>query len=394
MRIFQNLAAFAIVGMLLVSCQSNEPALVDNQPNLTTTHLIPLEKALENADNMFTIIGEGQTRSARKIKNVSRFMKGTRAENGDNLHGFYVVNYENDGGFALLSADDRHSDAVYAISEEGQLNLTDTIDNKGLSWYLNYALPQISTMGVFPPRDTVPMIDMSEKLYKQHSNPLLGTYLSYFHQRSPYNNYCGIDPKTNLPNLAGCGPVAIGTAMGYKEWPKSFGGYTFNWGAMKINRTHDLWARLFALIGQEAGVTYGSSSTTTPFEGIIYAFKSFGYKYAKELKYFDADLANNNLENNELFLLYGWQPAVAGSAHLWVVDGGYTTEQKTPGTMGFTTVYRDYYHCVWGWSGTSNGYYLYTTTGIGGDAAAADDGKPASTTFYEYLRIYHDFRTE
>lgn len=404
MKIYLNLAAFAIFGMLLASCQSNEPVLNADRTDVESPHLIPLEKALENADNMFSIIGEGKTRANRKVKDVSMFMKGTRAENGDNLHGFYVVNYENDGGFALLSADDRRADAVYAIAPEGSLELKDTIENKGLSWYLNAFLPNVPLGIPDTPRpvnpggggDTVPMLDFSEQLYKLHSEPILNTFMSQFHQESPYNKYCF--DKYGNQILAGCVTVCVGTVVGFKEFPSKIGGYTFNWASMKINRYHDSWARLFGVLGGQEYIAVepdGQGNTVAYTSSVLSTFKKLGYNEPTLISYNESKMIEN-LENGELLIMRGdFRDFNPGSGHMFLIDGGFTTKQRILDDFSeHPFVYRKYYHCLWGRKDAEgNGYYLYSN-GLGGEIYEHDAGTTGTYWALKNLSMIYGFEPQ
>lgn len=97
---------------------------------------ISLEEALGNADRFFDII-EGKTRSNRRVKSVEKISAAHNTRSGEKAtEGYYIVNYENDGGFAVLSAD-RRLGTIFAIGEEGSVSLADTINNPTLGVFFN-----------------------------------------------------------------------------------------------------------------------------------------------------------------------------------------------------------------------------------------------------------------
>ncbi len=93
-----------------------------------TPHHITLTKALENLESMMSEMGMDNTRALQRGKwtvqrvPMSAFKPHTRSdgatETGDAI---YVVNFDNDEGFAILSADDRLPDDVIAVSSRGNL---------------------------------------------------------------------------------------------------------------------------------------------------------------------------------------------------------------------------------------------------------------------------------
>lgn len=114
-----KLSILALLSMCMACSQpeSMEPLKVQNYE-----HSISIEKALSNLDAFLG--SDGATRSSqKKIKSVTpiKFRGDTRNSelNCENL--IYVVNFDNDEGYALLAADDRIEDPIIAVTESGQL---------------------------------------------------------------------------------------------------------------------------------------------------------------------------------------------------------------------------------------------------------------------------------
>ena len=117
MKTIKLLAAIAATAMMS-ACSQEEMLLPENN---NTIHNEPptrvsLAEALKRADRMLEKIGDPSTRSSTRTVKSVQFIggSGTRAE--DDAPMYYVVNYENEGGFAVLGADTR-LDGVYAISD-------------------------------------------------------------------------------------------------------------------------------------------------------------------------------------------------------------------------------------------------------------------------------------
>lgn len=373
-----------------MSCSNEQPVHLemDNE----NSNLVSIDDALSNADEMFRQV-YGQTRSDRKAASVIRFRnKQTRANSAKDSEGFYIVNY-NDGGFSLLSADKRDINRVYAISNEGALHLEDTIENPGLGIYINEILPVLSFEGIgdirypYVPIDSIMPIDPGWSYFKKHSEPLLTGFMAKFHQTYPYNAYCNTGAPDYRQQYVGCVPLAAGTVMGYHKWPQSLDGYAFDWTAMYSSSVDSRWARLFKILGGPSytdvnyGIVNSGNGTGVPSSRIAQAFaRTFanaGYT-GGNTDSFSSSRVENELENNYPVICTGITAQNTG--HAWVIDGGYTQGTlELPVTPGAESqkIFRSFYHCVWGWNGISNGYYLYSTT-LGGNIEKGDGGYVAS----------------
>lgn len=368
-----------IVAITLNSCSDNdltpEPE-VPSQHNLDS-NLISLDEALQNAENHFKNFFTN-TRSSKSVKSVE--IKGclTRSAENSALYGYYLVNYGEDNGFALLSADRRRR-PVIAISNNGAMHFSDTLYNIGLRWYLKDALERIDSLamtegfevGGKPGLDSTyyaelePWINQSGK--KVHSEPLLKS-LTKFHQGSPYNKYCFTSSGEQA--VVGCTALAAGTVMGYNKWPLSYRGYTFNWGAMYSNFRHDNWSRLFEVIGRAENLysNYGTTSTSASPSRIPLTFTNMGYKNCKGAS-FSSSIVDSELEAAQPVICSGY---IQSGGHTWVIDGGYTTWTNQVVTETPGLYYETYYHCVWGWGGSSDGYFLYEYGKLGGHPTNGD----------------------
>lgn len=371
-----HLISISLIGIVMLnSCSDNqitaEPDVEVQQDH--NSDFISLDEALQNAENHFTKIFTN-TRSSESVKSVEIKGRLTRSVENPDLYGYYLVNYGEDNGFALLSADRRRR-PVIAISQNGAMHFSDTLYNKGLRWYLNDALGAIdslamtegSVIGGKPALDSTfhaeldPWINNSGK--KVHSEPLLKSFAK-FHQGAPYNKYCFTSSKEQA--VVGCTALAVGTVMGYNKWPLSYIGYTFNWSAMYSNFRHDNWSRLFEVIGrpQNLNSSYGTTATGASPSRIPLTFTNMGYKGCKGAE-FSSSTVDSELEAGQPVICSGYLKNNQGG-HSWVIDGGYTTWTNQVVTETPGLYYESYYHCVWGWGGSSDGYFLYESGKLGG----------------------------
>ena len=128
---------FTLIGIIVTTSCSNTSDLEDaSKDGYHSPMSISIEEALKNADSFFSMI-ECKTRSNRRVKSVEKISGALSTRSGENAtEGYYIVNYENDGGFAVLSADKRLG-TIFAIGEEGSVSLADTIDNPTLGVFFN-----------------------------------------------------------------------------------------------------------------------------------------------------------------------------------------------------------------------------------------------------------------
>ncbi len=128
--------------LFLIACSSeqleiNNPTEAPRVDNISKSYTIPIDSALSYLYNYMSDSNNG-TRSSviKNVKNVTPIRmktsknKLTRSSSeGDSI--LYVVNFENDEGYAYLAADTRIDDNVIAIIDEGSVN--DSIINEAIA---------------------------------------------------------------------------------------------------------------------------------------------------------------------------------------------------------------------------------------------------------------------
>ncbi len=141
MKNMKYLSLLAILG-LLVGCTSDptteEAPQPPSVPEQKISHVVPVEQALEDLQGLLEAIDApaengAATRSGgiRRVKSVTTVspealsLGGTRSETTANVEELlYIVNFENEAGYAILGADDR-LEPVYAVVDEGSLTTED-----------------------------------------------------------------------------------------------------------------------------------------------------------------------------------------------------------------------------------------------------------------------------
>lgn len=335
---------------------------------------ITQEQALEQA------LGFLQQREAsgsrmRRAPGVPLQLSPTRQ-----IAGLYVFNVADDGGFVIVSNDDRAL-PILGFSDSGSID-PDNMPENMRAWLKGYA----DEIAWAVKHDiTAPAAARGQQRVGSHSTnaiePLIQTT---WNQDSPYNAYCPEGCVT------GCVATAMAQVMKYHQWPtaattsfqtQSLGGTqtqtiqstTFNWANMKNDYSNgytsderEAVANLMFYCGLSVNMNYGSTSYAHLCD-IPDALKNyFGYnkstKHVTRSFYSEGnwtDLIYYELSLNRP-VLYGGQSS--GGGHAFVCDG-YKYENNT-----------DLFHINWGWGGGSDGYFTLSALnphdqGIGGSSS-------------------------
>lgn len=326
---------------------------------LTAQH-ISEEQALMKAQTFLN----GKISSDNKAR--TRSSKGLQQlKNAAKDDAFYIFNAEDDGGFVIVSGDER-TDAILGYSMEGNIDLDHMPENMR-AWLAGYEeqLKVLSSSVSYSAEDTSvhPAIE-----------PLV---TAKWHQGSPYNLQC---PEYNGSRcITGCGATAMAQVMYYHKWPKDYTseipGYNidymsleslpsvkFDWGNMRDGYYDSMWstpatdeennavAQLMRYCGQSVKMLYGLQMSgivnVALIQNALIAY--FGYDtHAMTLRRNDYTIKEwDNLIYHELQagrpIIYSGSPMTNSAGHLFVCDG-YDGHGS--------------YHINWGWGGDNDGYY-------------------------------------
>ena len=244
------LSLLAILG-LLVGCTrdptTEEAPQPPSVPEQKISHVVPVEQALEDLQGLLEAIDApaedgAATRSGgvRRVKSVTTVSPealnpgGTRSETTTDVEELlYIVNFENEAGYAILGADDR-LEPVYAVVDEGSLTTEDfryavtvTPEQAEADGELVFPLQivaqaalggigtggtggggiggPITDIGHLGPGGQQPVgVDYGPWETKEQSGILLKTR---WNQTAPYNYLCPIENGKSC--FAGCVPVAV-----------------------------------------------------------------------------------------------------------------------------------------------------------------------------------------
>lgn len=384
----------AIAALSSCSNDISDDMSVKNEINerkvYNNTFRVPLNDALKVADDVMKVLETKETRSSKTVlrsiksvdytvlkpKNNVRTRNGVSACEPDTI--LYMVNFEDNKGFAILGADKRVG-CVYAISPEGNINVKDTIFNKGLKYALasiNYSVTKTldeyingsETICGWPYEQGVYDVKMTPSV---NVKPMLAEPVRSWWQRYPYNTYCFT--KDGEQAVTGCSAIAVAQIMSYYEWPKVLNGENYDWNEMKFNWfDQDMLARFIHNLGNSnfLNIVYGKEQSAASFNNILKTFTNTGYEGVNSTSSIAINIMKlwltSKLDPSDN--TYGGPLLMIGvestkkSEHIWVIDGFLQNDiyWRYSGIDDNWKLWgEDYplFHCVWGWRGYSNGYF-------------------------------------
>ena len=133
-------------------------------------------------------------------------------------NGFYVYNDEANGGYVVVSGDERQVE-VLGYSNDG------TFDPEDIPCGLRVMLEQYSQEYEWLQEhgnsyEDTEAYDMPEKVFSRGTRTAIGPLMRTMWGQSPYyNNECPTDPTTNQKCITGCVATAMAQIMAYYCYP-------------------------------------------------------------------------------------------------------------------------------------------------------------------------------
>ena len=339
----------------------------------------------------FLTMFAGKVTEAEALQKAQQFMQGKefkqchlRRAVSTNLpnNAFYVFNAVGDGGFVIVSADDRTRE-ILAYSEHGNLDLEHMPDN--MKWWLDSYARQIAALGT---SQNPTANNSSNRGQRAAIVPLVSAQWS---QEAPYNSMCpdgnyvdydenGYDANNRC--LTGCVATAMAQLMYYWKWPetcpaldsyetspaldshetsrhtiKALPATTFKWDKMKDYYSYDetgdavdAVAELMRYCGQAVKMDYGIfSSGAKLYPSILMTTFQYGMGMHQVSRTgYTADqwdtILYDELAAQRPVLYSGFSySSDHQSGHQFIVDG-YDGNGM--------------FHINWGWGGYPDSYYV------------------------------------
>lgn len=218
----QKIVIFAVVAMILVAiaaCSKDElgvEVIVPQQEQMDS-YRVSVDEALRSAETILRA-GDRDTRSAaRRVKSTELYVAKPATRSNENTEvSFYIINYEDNAGYALVSTDERTT-PVYMYAEEGNITTEAFEEVPPLAIFMEEAIAnyEAEVANYDEPEDIIApdTLDSPRSVYIDGNFYYINTDTTYvskgsltntlWDQGDPYNHYCNNKP-------VGCGPVAIG----------------------------------------------------------------------------------------------------------------------------------------------------------------------------------------
>ena len=386
----------SILAIMTAACAESEWEPASQTDVSTSPHSEnnrTLEEALAYADDWFAQMDEPTRSEGRRVESVEYVSSASRTRSGDADTLMYLVNYEDNAGFALLGRP-ATSKAIYAISEEGSLDMSDTVYNKPLAMFMASAREDIICSTIFPPtHPIIPPVIVDTTFIGLHTRiirekkPMLDSLgkVSIWSQDYPYNLDTPIFKGEK--GYVGCGALAVGMLMTYYKFPETINDTIVPWSLIIDKNNRIAISKLLETLASEKYLN--SQYTTyndrrTKIENIRPTFASLGYAMGNALNgaWLYREENNTTIDNLDVLMTFmesGDYPAEAapvilyggvnkneelrGIGHIWITDGFLQKERYNSYSINIPPQKLDpQFHMVWGWGGKANGYYTYFIT--------------------------------
>ena len=389
------LSLFIAACLFMVACERSTETTFTPEikpPKIAKSSKISISDAIKVAMEGISMLDDAKTRAQMRVvdpnKTETYVRPATRSGEADTL--FYVINFADSAGFAIIAADSAASPQLLAVAESGNYSPNEAIIDEGPSIppidlpVDKYPLPRPRPYPPFTPFVPDTTITYSDWV-------TAGPYLEVkWGQEDPYNKFCEMLDNINQMAYTGCTATALAQILSYYQYPEEMeitftkdpeysqfynhpeiGNFlTLDWSALKQHvvslenvsyseANHINLAILFRQLGQLLGTEYKDDpESKAPFGNIVDVLTGFGYTSNYQGNY-NWDLARSELDSTRVVAMSGVR-VVNGEdkGHVWVVDG-YKSRTKITNISGKEyTETHNYLHINWGWDGSGNGYYL------------------------------------
>lgn len=352
------------------------------------------EKAMEEASAFIAKKNPGGNhRQLRIAVRAGRLTEVTDAA------GYYIFNVGNNGGFVIVSGDDR-TVPILGYSDEGSFDVTRIPDNMK-AWLEGYA-EQLEALSKLSDTEAAKVMRAPRKSRVSTRNSIAPLITTKWDQATPYWKQCPQFMKSENEEdgydlaYTGCVATAMSQIMYFYKQPAQtlaeIPAYSFtvagdnysystvtmdaqpvtmlDWAHMRETYTGaeddvytDAVSTLMLYAGCAVKMQYGRNSSGAYTDDIPKGFKYFGYgsKIAFRIDYTQQawdDLVYSELAAGRPMIYNG--TAGSGGGHSFICDG---------------FEYGDYFHINWGWGGMGNGFFQLSilnpsASGIGGSSSS------------------------
>ncbi len=379
-----------LAGVFLITACEKEPNVAPKVEE--ESQLSALDRYLTRvAEEGIGMLGDTPTRAgARRAIDPARtraFVKATTRSEEDTL--FYVVNFADSTGFALVEADTSSRTPLIAVTEQGNYTPGE-VTNTGFDDYIELLSQNSTREHILLPIDTTVLGRMYSELEEGPETIVEPLLEVEWGQNEPYNEYCYTEDGYKA--VTGCVPTAIAQILSYYEYPTTLTlthplrgdltSITLDWDQIKYHQKNNMdvygcWCadhtpmqHLFRQIGELSETEYlminGKPVGQTDSSNVISTFQALGYFGAGYYSYLK-ETVWNELDVSRPVYCRG-NDSNKGKGHAWVIDGYHyqlrimKTYQEGVGGRVPTLIREDdwsydWLHINWGWDGNCNGFY-------------------------------------
>lgn len=376
--------------LILAGCSKNEHTSIvrDDYSKTLSSNSISVDEALQSLQNFQSQLTKSDTRQIERIVSIPNPYSGsTKSGSNEGSDILYVVNYKDDAGYAILSADRRLPTEVYALVDSGTVAESDVYNDNVVNpanlvyqSVVRSISPVVDTTTDDPflppggqPIEPIPFDPPDGEWVVTEWGPwntdeyIPQMLLTKWHQDSPFNDLVA-------PKDAGCTPIALFQIIAYNMFPPN---YKIGQVSIPLNIMREIdviapmsqYAYPAALFVKYMHDSYHNSHWGDQTLMFPIAAKNhleyLGYRNVeihRDPSEFDITIVLNSLRMGYPVLI----SAIANitSGHTWVLDG-YVRQHRVGGEYGEES--GDYYgskteervmlHCNWGWRGNHDGYF-------------------------------------
>lgn len=391
-----------IATVFAVSCQRDsiveQHDISNDNEAQELSYAISEEEALARLDEFMTAFDGTETRAQRRaVKSITKVSSAdvcdkTRASSEEDIENlFYIVEFENGEGSAVLGAD-RRLEPVYAVFDETVIttedfrNAANGENSNDISTFTAEVISQsaqnsrlvIDFPGFIDPPSSDWMDDIYQTSVTRYIEPMLNTK---WNQTGYFNDKFRDKPKDADYNddqqCAGCTTIALGQILNYHTYPSpiDLNGHTYYWRDINSatwnntsldDQTKDVVAAFLFDLAEALDAIYYENGETG-------AGRSDVKRVLKNSHYYD--ITNGEINEARIYpMLYNYKPVWTegyssnGNGHAWVIDGWKTIStthirityngnnvEISRQIIGTTSTH--YVHCNMGWLGECDGYY-------------------------------------
>lgn len=438
------------IAFMAFSCTKNElPVSTSTSKEETTSTFVTPEMALAEVDRFINDISV-QTRSYSNKKVANIYATGETADTrtGDSQSTdplVYVVNFEDNQGFAIVSGDTRMQ-PILVMTDSGSLPEGDIVEDPGMiamlslidtDYRMSVGMPVEDSEGnwVEPVGMTAdgtyiyPNMNVEADIQTRSSNTTYsytawqkyltrGTLIDCIWGQSstPYNLYTYTDDGQKAH--AGCVTAAVAQIMYHWGHNITYDGYYFDWDIMHQHKSAaDPYPAAYSMIGElyyklglpeNLDVSYSTTGSGAANANVPRTFTNFGYSSGGSIVTYDFDEIYNVISSRPVYVSgYAIKEVTKKKflgittktttkykeGHAWVIDQVLTRKRNKTTyvdgvAQGTTAEYEHLVHCNMGWAGTGyyNGYYYSGTfdTNVGPVTRGSTTTTYGESDYYQY----------